>query len=180
MPDEVHVHGRFQPFHDEHLAYARWAAEGSDRLLVGITNADPAHTSREEADPERHRPQHNPFTYHERYRMVRGAVRESDIDVKIDVLPFPINRPDLWDYYAPRDVVHYVNVLEPWHERKVERLREHGRTVFTKRGERTMSGTDIRDRMRRGDRWTHLVPPAVASVVDELDGEQRVRTLYRE
>lgn len=175
----VHVHGRFQPFHLEHRAYVEWAVDDADpdEVLVGITNADPSHVRPEDADPDRDAPVNNPFAYHERHRMVTAAL-DDRFDADVRVLPFPINRPGLWDEYAPRDVVHYVNVLEPWHEVKAERLQDAGRTVVTKRGERTVSGTDIRRRMAAGDEWRHLVPDAVATYIDRVDGEQRVRRLF--
>ena len=183
MPSEStstvgHVHGRFQPFHEEHLAYATWAADHCDRLVVGITNADPSHTTREQADPKRHEPHHNPFHYHERHRMVRVAT-DIAVDTPVEIMPFPINRPDLWSAYAPDGAVHFVNVLEPWHEVKVRRLRDHGRRVETKEGTRTISGTDIRERMAGGDAsWREDVPDAVARVVDDVDGAGRLRELW--
>lgn len=174
-----HVHGRFQPFHEEHLAYAAWAADGCDRLVVGITNADPTHTRAERADATRHEPKHNPFTYYERHRMVRAAVDAASLPVPVAVVPFPINRPELWPAYAPADAVHFVNVLETWHEVKVERLREHGRRVETKRGSRGVSGTDIRERMADGDpTWRAVVPDAVVAVVEDVGGVERVRELW--
>lgn len=174
-----HVHGRFQPFHDEHLAYAAWAAGECEELLVGITNADPSHTRAEDAESKRHKPQHNPFAYHERHRMIRAAVEASTIAVPVRVMPFPINRPDLWSAYAPESATYYVNVLEEWHEVKADRIREHGRRVRTKEGTRTVSGVDIREQMARGDdAWRADVPDAVATVVDDVDGVERVGELW--
>lgn len=178
MTRRVHVHGRFQPFHREHLAYAAWAADGADELLVGVTNADPSHVRPEAADPDRDAPEANPFRYHERERMVRAAVAAAAIDARLRVLPFPINRPELWDDYAPADAVHYVNVLEPWHEVKADRLRAGGREVVTKRGTRTVSGTAIRERMAAGEPWREAVPAAVGDVLDDVDGPARVRALF--
>lgn len=174
----THVHGRFQPFHREHLDYAAWAADGADELLVGITNADPSHVVAEDADPTRDDPKHNPFRYHERHRMVHAAVDAAEFDCPVRVLPFPINRPELWDDYAPPDAIHYVNVLEEWHEVKVRRLRAQGRTVVTKRGTRTMSGTDIRSRMSEDEPWEQFVPDAVARVLRDVDAVERVQELY--
>lgn len=176
-----HVHGRFQPFHREHLDYAAWAAASCDVLVVGITNADASHTTAEDADATRHEPRNNPFRYHERHRMVRAAVDASPIAAPVRTMPFPINRPDLWDDYAPADAVHFVNVLEPWHEVKADRLRDHGRTVRTKEGTRTVSGTEIRRQMAEGDpAWRSDVPDAVRDVVDAIDGPSRVRELYED
>jgi len=186
-----HVHGRFQPFHREHLEYAAWAAGECDRLIVGVTNADPSHVRTENADPKRHEPRHNPFRYHERHRMIRAAV-DGALAVPVRIMPFPINRPELWDHYAPADAVHFVNVLEEWHEVKADRLREHGRTVRTKRGTRTVSGSEIRRAMANacagdgtaegrasgGADWTVDLPDGVAAVLRRIDGPARVRELY--
>jgi nicotinamide-nucleotide adenylyltransferase len=173
-----HVHGRFQPFHREHLAYAAWAAAESDELLVGVTNADPSHVGEEDADPERHQPRHNPFAYHERHRMIRAAVAASEIQVPVSVVPFPINRPELWDAYAPETARYYVNVLEEWHEVKADRIHDSGRTVRTKQGTRTVSGTDIRQKMAAGDGgWREDVPDPAVAVIESIDGAERVRRL---
>jgi nicotinamide-nucleotide adenylyltransferase len=172
-----HVHGRFQPFHREHLAYAAWAASHSDALLVGVTNADPSHVETEAADPKRHRPRHNPFAYHERHRMIRAAVAE--IPVPVEILPFPINRPDLWDAYAPERARYFVNVLEDWHEVKADRIRASGRTVRTKEGTRTVSGTDIRRAMAAGeDTWRAEVPDPAVAVIEDVGGPERLRRLW--
>jgi nicotinamide-nucleotide adenylyltransferase len=174
-----HVHGRFQPFHSEHLEYAAWAADHVDELLVGITNADASHTAEEAADAKRHRPEHNPFAYHERHRMIRAAIDDSSIPVPVQIMPFPINRPELWSAYAPESARYFVNVLEDWHEVKAARLRDHGRTVRTKEGTRTVSGTDIRERMAAGDgAWRAEVPDATVTVIEDVGGVERVRRLW--
>ena len=42
------------------------------------------------------------------------------------------------------------------------------------------SGTGIRERMRTGQRWEHLVPPEVVEVITEIDGVSRMRDLNRD
>ena len=93
------VHGRFQPFHNGHLAYVLAAAGRCERLLVGITNPDPARTIPEDADPKRHLPEANPFTYTERLLMVEESVAETRVDVPVHVIPFPVSSPELWSAY---------------------------------------------------------------------------------
>jgi nicotinamide-nucleotide adenylyltransferase len=44
----------------------------------------------------------------------------------------------------------------------------------------THSGTVIRERMRSGRPWEHLVPPGVIAVIQEIDGIARMRDLDRE
>ena len=176
-----HVHGRFQPFHTGHLAYCEWAASECDELLVGITNADPSHVNAEATDPDRDDPRNNPFRYYERYRMITDALAAANLDVPVRVLPFPINRPDLWEYYAPADALYLLRVLEEWHEVKANRLREHGRTVQTVTAERTVSGTRIREAMATGDdMWRTSIPSTVEEMIDDIDGVERVRSLWTE
>ena len=69
--------GRFQPFHNGHLDYLRRAAERSDEVFVGITNPDPARIKPEAADPLRHLPESNPFSYVERLLMVKAAAADA-------------------------------------------------------------------------------------------------------
>jgi nicotinamide-nucleotide adenylyltransferase len=176
----AHVHRRIQPYHDEHRDYVRWATNdsSSDRLIVGITNADESHTTPTDADPERHRPENNPFTYCERYWMIQSALADTDLSCEISIVPFPINRPELWNAYAPPSAVHYINILEEWHEHKVDQLQNHGRTVRSKHGTRTISGTGIRRLMAAGDRWDDRVPDSVVAVVRRRGLVERVRELY--
>ena len=173
-----HIHGRFQPFHREHADYARWAAEDCDTLIVGITNADPSHIEPESEDPKRHKPKHNPFTYYERHRMISNFLEESQINCGFFILPFPINKPELLDHYAPRNIKYYINILESWHETKAERLANHGRDVVTKKDTRTVSSESIRERMASGKEWKSDVPEPVADYIDQINGRQRVSDLY--
>jgi nicotinamide-nucleotide adenylyltransferase len=41
------------------------------------------------------------------------------------------------------------------------------------------SGTEIRNRMLEGRDWRHIVPGAVASVIDEIRGEERIKELMK-
>lgn len=172
-----HIHGRFQPFHEGHLEYARWAAENCDRLVVGITNADPSHTEVETEDSERHKRAHNPLRYFERQRMIQRSIELSDVETDFSVSPFPINRPELWDHYAPRDATHFVYVLEPWHEEKVARLREHGRTVVTRQKQRDVHGYRIRQKISDGGDWRSQVPRGTEEVLESFDLLPRIERL---
>ena len=91
------IHGRFQPFHNGHLEYMRGAAECCDELFVGITNPDPARVKPEPADPARHLPESNPWSYVDRMLMVKAAAVDLGLDLeRVHVIPFPVNEPELW------------------------------------------------------------------------------------
>lgn len=164
------VHGRFQPFHVEHLEYALRAKERCRRLIVGITNPDPTWTSREDLSDHRHTAGSNPFTYTERALMVEGSLLDARLEARdFVVVPFPIQDPKLCRYYVPEGAVHFVRVYSAWEEEKVRRLRAQGLTVeVLDRGrEKSISGSEVRRRIRASLRWEHLVPAASAGVIRE-------------
>lgn len=165
------VHGRFQPFHNGHLAYVRAAAARAGRLLVGITSPDRARTRVEAEDPVRHLPEANPFTYTERLLMVGAALRGDGLGA-VPIVPFPISDPELWPDYVPPGTVHFLRVRSPWGEAKVARLRTHGHAVVVLEDETAseVSGAHVRAAMRAGGDWEALVPPGVADLVRRLPG----------
>lgn len=163
------IHGRFQPFHNGHLAYLRGAADRCRTLFVGITNPDRLRTRPEPADPERHLPESNPFTYTDRLLMVAAAAEEAGA-ARVVVVPFPISHPELWDDYVPRDAVQYLRIFSPWGAAKLGRFRELGyaaEPLAAPEG-KDVSGAQVRRAMRAGDGWRAMVPRAVARVIDEL------------
>ena len=165
------VHGRFQPFHNGHLEYLRGAAERSDEIWIGITNPDPTRIQFEESDPLRHLPESNPYSYAERLLMAKAAAADIGLDLAhVHVIPFPVNEPELWPAYVPRDVTQYLRLFSSWGGTKLDRLRAAGYevVVLDEGSEKEISGADIRAAMRAGDEWTTLVPPGVARVLNEL------------
>ncbi len=163
------IHGRFQPFHNGHLAYLTGAAARCDRLLVGITNPDRLHMRPTPEDANRHLPAANPYTYTERLLMVRAAAQAAGVG-PVEVIPFPITEPELWPDYVPVGTVHFLRVFSPWGAAKLERLRGRGyRTVVLEAvAGKDVSGEQVRAAMNSGGDWKALVPPAVVAILDSL------------
>ena len=163
------IHGRFQPFHNGHLEYLLGAAERSDEVWVGITNPDPTRVKPEPADPLRHLPESNPYTYAERLLMVTAAAEDSGVDVH--VIPFPVNEPELWHAYVPDGVTQYIRHFSDWGSTKIERFRAAGYEVviLDEGATKEVSGVEVRTAMRAGGDWRTLVPAGVARVIDGLD-----------
>jgi nicotinamide-nucleotide adenylyltransferase len=162
------IHGRFQPFHNGHLEYLRGAAEHSDRVFVGITNPDPRRVREEPSDPLRHLPESNPFTYTERLLMIE-AVAEAE-RLRVHVIPFPVNEPELWPAYVPEGVTQYLRLFSEWGGTKLERMREAGYEVviLDEGAEKQISGREVRAAIRSGGDWDSLVPAPVAGVIRSL------------
>lgn len=176
------VHGRFQPFHREHLEYVLSARERCRRLLVGVTNPDPTWVIPEAANAHRHEAGANPFTYFERALMVRDSLLGEGLKAwEFVVTPFPIQEPGLCHHYVPEGAVHFVRVYSGWEEEKVRRLRAHGFVVevLDPGKEKTISGAEVRRRIRSGHAWEHLVTTASISIIHEAAASrpQRFSTL---
>ena len=171
------VHGRFQPFHLDHLVYCRLALARAEVLVVGITNFDPALTEVEPASPHRHEAAANPFSYWERALMIRDALLEDGVAASRFVLTaLPVHYPARWRHYVPTDpaqCVHVLRVFSAWEEEKARRL-PPGR-----RGPRGGAAAgSARARLATDQAWKELVPPAVTKQLVQLNAAQRLRGLH--
>ena len=165
------IHGRFQPFHNEHLAYLRLAAARSEELVVGITNPEPDAALREETDASRHRLEENPYEYWQRLLMIEAVLNSEGLEGR--VVPFPISEPAKLRHYVPAGGVHYLRVFDAWGEEKVRRLQSlgHDVVVLEPGAEKKLAGSDVRAAMRDGGAWQELVPGSVARVLERLHDE---------
>ncbi len=157
------IHGRFQPFHLEHLRYFRTAWEQCENVIVGITNPDPSTIVEEPESEHRHLPGNNPFTFTERLMMIQESLRDEGYPMeRIFIVPFPVHHPDRWPYYVPAGTAMFVVVYSAWERGKAGRMRAAGLNVVTIDGYRkTISGSEIRSLLAGDGDWDHLVPPAV-------------------
>jgi nicotinamide-nucleotide adenylyltransferase len=155
--------GRFQPYHDGHHALVERIADEVDEVVLGIGSADDSHTAR------------NPFTAGERVMMITKALET--LDITSYVVPIEdLNRNSVWVSHVqsmcPRFDVAYSNnplVVRLFEEAGVE-VRQ---SRMFNRDE--LKGSEIRERMVAGDDWQSYVPDAVADVVHEVDGVERVQ-----
>jgi cytidyltransferase-like protein len=170
------IHGRFQPFHLGHLEYLKGAAARSDEVWVGITNPDSSRVKPEPADPLRHLPESNPYTYVERLLMVKAAADEIDVDVH--VIPFPVNEPELWQAYVPPGTTQFIRHFSAWGATKIDRLRAAGYDVviLDEGKEKELSGSDVRAAIRDGSDWKSLVPKGVARVIEQARALNELHT----
>jgi nicotinamide-nucleotide adenylyltransferase len=164
--------GRFQPFHNGHLALARQALSECDELVVVIGSAQFNFIEKD------------PFTAGERVLMIHQALAEAGTDLsRCYVIPVANDENNarwlatLRSQVPPFDVLysgnafveHLVQAQDPSLVVKSPR--------FSKKEE--YNGTKIRNLMTSGRKWKHLVPPAVAKVVEDVGGLERMRALAR-
>jgi cytidyltransferase-like protein len=169
----VAVCGKFQPLHNEHLLYILEAFELGKHVIIGITNPDPWMTRPEDADPIRGLPESNPFTYYERYKMVRNSLSEKGVDsARFDIVPFPINLPEIWHHYIPASAVFLITLYEDdqWLEVRRKKLEEAGLSVWVlwSKPDKGITGSEVRSLIKNNREWEHLVPSGAVRVIREV------------
>jgi nicotinamide-nucleotide adenylyltransferase len=176
------VHGRFQPFHNGHLEYVLAAKGECEFLWIGITMFDTTPHGLSPLGLPREHPQNNPLTYFERISVIAEALKETGASRdSFGFIPFPIETPENLSLFLPTDIACFTTVCEPWNEKKIEVLTAAGypvRVLWKK--DKTVSGSNIRDRIMAGDpTWRELVPASTARAVDRLNIAERLRELHR-
>ena len=167
------IHGRFQPFHIGHFDYLRSALKQCSRLIVGITNPEPRATREAKSDDHRHRPEHNPFSFYLRARMIEETLQRcpecDNWAAHLTIVPFPIHTPEVWQFYVPgRNVVQFLRLLDPWDHEKRDAFIKFGYHVQTIPGDRMMSGIAIRkDLASGGSSWRDCVPAGTLWVLEQ-------------
>jgi nicotinamide-nucleotide adenylyltransferase len=160
------VIGRFQPLHEGHMDVIRKCASESERLIIGIGSAQYSHSV------------DNPFTAGERYLMIDKALEAEGIS-SYSIVPIEdINRYSVW-------VSHVVSMSPPF--KRVYTNNPLTKRLFVEAGFEVLnsplynrsvySGTEIRRRMAAGEDWRSLVPEAVAEVIDDIDGVERIKAI---
>lgn len=183
IPHEVYnlasIHGRFQPFHLGHLTYALLAKQRCQHLVIGITNPDQRHLKSNSADPARHLPENNPFTYFERARMILESLSDAGLSpLEVTVVPYPIDSLDLLDSYCPRCAV-FLRDRGEWTRTKISLLTEAGwlPELIEDDTDLNISATSVRFALARDGNWRGLVPPGTARVLEQIGARQRIRNM---
>lgn len=159
--------GRFQPYHNGHQSVLEHIAEDVDEIIIGIGSAQLSH----QVD--------NPFTAGERVLMITRSL--TSLGIPFYVIPIEdIQRNALWAAHVrsmspPFDICYSSNPLV------VRLFCEAGIDVQSPAmyERETLSGTEIRRRMLKGEPWEKLVPPAVGQVLGEIDATERLRQISR-
>jgi nicotinamide-nucleotide adenylyltransferase len=160
------VIGRFQPFHNGHLAVVREIAAEADEVFIGVAAAADSGTA------------NNPFTAGERNKMIDLSLGGSGLG-PYRVIDLPdIHNPPVWAKYVANAVPEF-DLLVAHSDDTLSLFEDAGYQVRKAAAyERdTYSGTRIRHLMIEFQQWETLVPPPVAEYLKGIDGPARVRRL---
>jgi nicotinamide-nucleotide adenylyltransferase/phosphinothricin biosynthesis protein PhpF len=176
------IHGRFQMLHHGHMEYLLAGKNRCEYLLIGITNPDVASTKYSNANPHRSAMLSNPLTFFERFQMIRGAMIEAGVKREaFDIIPFPINYPELLFNYAPKDAKYYMTIYDDWSREKQVSLEALGCSIdvmWTRtNSDKVTSGTEVRNCITHDQPWDHLVPKFVHNYVLDNGIDYRLKNL---
>jgi len=173
------VHGRFQPFHNEHLEYVMAALAQCQFLWIGITKYD-VETEVSPLGRDREKPENNPLSYIERVLIISETLCDLGVGKgSFSFIPFPIEHPQKLRQFLQLAVPCFTTVCEPWNLEKIKVLREQGyevRVLWDR--EKTITGQSVRERILSGDpSWREDVPPATTRAMELLKIVERLRRL---
>lgn len=174
------VHGRFQLLHNDHVRYIMAGMERCEQLIIGICNPDAQLIKYSEANPHRSTQAANPFTYYERYQMIKGTLVHMGIKVTdFDIIPFPINYPELIFNYTPANAKYYMTIYDAWGHEKKKILESIGCGVEVlweiSLEEKGISGSDVRKLIAEGKDWKKYVPQYVYDYVIHNHLDEKLR-----
>jgi nicotinamide mononucleotide adenylyltransferase len=176
------VHGRFQPFHNEHLEYALAAKALCEFLWVGITKYDVTPSELSPLARDRERPENNPLTYFERITVIGEALEDAGIDRRtFGFVPFPIETPQRLRAFLPLSVTCFTTICEEWNREKIRVLQACGyKVVVLWERQKSVTGGAIReDILLGGTRWRSIVPSATVRAIEALDVRKRLENLQQ-
>lgn len=161
--------GRFQPFHLGHIAAIKFALTNVDELIIVIGSSQASYD------------QQNPFTAGERLSMIKDSLNaDTLIDCKkILIVPVPdTNVHSTWthtvDTLVPKyDVVFTNNAFTGY--LFIQRNIPVREPKLLNRDD--LSGTEIRRRMLKNIKWTHLVTEQTQRVIQKINGVERVKKI---
>ncbi|MFQ5918582.1 MAG: nicotinamide-nucleotide adenylyltransferase [Thermoplasmata archaeon] len=165
-PSRVLFVGRFQPFHFGHLSMVKSLVREFDEVVVILGSSQASHTPK------------NPFSLEERTRMLRESFQAEGLEA-VQIVPLR----DVGDHAAwLEELVTLAPAFEAVvsHDGLTRHLFEQAGYEVLDRAlldRDTLSGTEVRRRIRAGEHWGELVPPAVRAIVREIEGVDRIRSL---
>jgi nicotinamide-nucleotide adenylyltransferase len=161
--------GRFQPFHLGHIAAIKFALTNVDELIIVIGSSQASYDKQ------------NPFTAGERLSMIKDSLNaDTLIDCKkTQIVPVPdTNVQSTWthtvDMLVPKyDVVFTNNAFTGY--LFIQRNITVTEPKLLNRDD--LSGTEIRRRMLKNIKWTHLVTEQTQVIIQKINGVERVKKI---
>lgn len=162
------VMGRFQPFHLGHLELVRQVLDECDEVIVAVTSSQYNYLEKD------------PFTAGERVEMIRDSLIEDGINPSRFMILGIENQHNVatWASYLKAALPHFDRVYSG-NSYVSMLLADSGISVvqpeFVDRSK--FNATSIRKMISDDGAWQSLVPAAVVSVIESVNGLSRIKTI---
>jgi len=162
--------GRMQPVHNGHMQVINKILQEVDEVIIGIGSAQLSHEIKD------------PFTAGERVVMMSQALAEENVDPsRYYIIPMQdINFNAIWASHVkmltpPFSIVYSGNPLvkQLFSEENFEVKQP---PLYSRK---TLSGTEIRNRILNDGNWEELVPNATVNLIKEIKGVERIKNLSK-
>ncbi|MEK6942613.1 MAG: nicotinamide-nucleotide adenylyltransferase [Nanoarchaeota archaeon] len=156
--------GRFQPFHNAHLADIKKILKENDEVLIAIGSSQEKNTKE------------NPFSLSERKKMLLAVLKSNKIK-KFRLYNIPDAKTNAqWLRYIEKNIPQFDSVYSG-NQRVLKIFRKHSKIKKIKliKG---ISSTKIREMMAKNKNWEKLVPKEIASQIKKLKGIERIKKLF--
>ena len=160
--------GRFQPIHNGHIQVIKSLLKMVEELIIVIGSAQYSHSF------------NNPFTSGERILMIRNALIENNIDIsKLYIIPInDTNDNRIWVSHiiasTPKFDVVFTNNKLVFRLMKEFGIEVKNTELFNRE---KLSSTTVRTRILNNENWEELIPKSVGSIINEIDGINRIREI---
>lgn len=162
--------GRMQPVHNGHMQVINKILQEVDEVIIGIGSAQLSHEIKD------------PFTAGERVVMMSQALAEENVDPsRYYIIPMQdINFNAIWASHVkmltpPFSIVYSGNPLvkQLFSEENFEVKQP---PLYSRK---TLSGTEVRNRILNDGNWEELVPNATVNLIKEINGVERIKNLSK-
>lgn len=160
--------GRFQPFHNGHLAVVKEILNKHPHIIIAIGSAQ---YSREK---------HNPFTAHEREELIRASLKAENIPPsKYTIIPVKDTHDDNWYYLLEAHLPPYSTLYTGSEEvKKYFVAGNSSAKIINLDRINQISATKIRQLIKQGKPIDKLVPPAVAELLKKWETEKHDQSTH--
>lgn len=168
------IHGRFQPFHNGHLQYFRWAKARADCVYVGITQIHNQHVGEFPGAEHRGLLDNNPLTFFERFLVIEEALISDGFSLSdFRIIPFPIEDPFRLSVFLPTNITCFTTRHSEWNDHKIKLLADQGYSIEVlsdnEKHVLRASGTKIRSLIKSGDKdWKNFIPKGTHELLEEF------------
>ena len=97
------------------------------------------------------------------------------------IVPFPIGKPELIQYYVPKEATCFFTIYDDWGNEKVRRIGSFGydTKVLWKSKEKGLTSTFIRKCIVEGNDWSKYVPKATYELIRKFKIDERIKKASR-